>query len=341
LSQKDLPEEIAYAVSLLIASLDEAGYLRDPLPELSEDLCVPLSLLLEACNILRTMEPAGVGAADLTDCLLLQLDRLENTEPAAAIVAQCLPLLARSGYRQIAKQLKCSETEVRSACDLIRQLNPKPGAVFHQPSQTVYVRPDIYVRMNGDVPEVSSAYEDRERFRISRYYTGLLKETNDEQAKAYLAEKLRQAQVLQWSIAQRQSTLLRCAQIIAEHQADFFRYGEGHLHPLRMREVADALQLHNSTISRAVRGKYLQCCEGLFPLSHFFSQEAGGGNSLSSSETKALLKQLIENEDSEKPLSDQLLTEKLSDLGCPVSRRTVAKYRSELGIPPAYRRGGS
>ncbi len=341
LSQMDLPEETAYAVSLLIACLDETGYLRDPLSELSEDLCVPLALLQEANDILRTMEPAGVGAADLADCLLLQLDRRESTGLAAAIVSQCLPLLARSGYRQIAKLLKCSEKEVRSACDLIRQLNPKPGAVFHQPSQTVYVRPDIYVRMNGDIPEVSSAYEERERFRISRYYTGLLKETSDKQAKAYLTEKLQQAQSLQWVIAQRKSTLLRCTQVIAERQKDFFLSGHDRLHPLRMREVAEALNLHNSTVSRAVRAKYLQCSWGLFPLSFFFTQEASNGIGHSTTEAKSLLKKIIEGENAAAPFSDQTIAEKLSQSGCPISRRTVAKYRNELGIPPACKRGGS
>lgn len=321
-------------VEFLASCLDGDGYLRPPLGELAKDSGIPLPLLERALSVLRTLEPAGVGADSLSQCLALQLERAGVGGPALDIVRDHLEALARCRYRCIADKLNVSVDEVLSALKTIRELDPRPGAVFDTPEQTPYVYPDVFVEeVDGRFVARTRAGE-RPAFQINGYYKELLANSAQPEVKDYLRRKVQAAQDVLGAIAQRQDTLLRCAQAIVDRQEDFFRLGEQALRPLRMADVADVVGIHESTVSRAVREKYLQCQRGAYPLAYFFSRGGAGGD-MGGTAAKAALRRLIDGEDKAHPLSDQKLCEALAAEGCPISRRTVAKYRDELNIPGA------
>lgn len=276
-----------------------------------------------------------MGAAELWECLALQLERIGETGPALTIVRDHLEALAKRHDRAIAAKLNITPAQVEEARRTIRELDPRPGSVFQRTEQIFYIQPDLTVEEQEGRLTVKSTRGERPPFRLSRYYQKLLKQSEDREVRDYLSEKLRQAENVLWAADQRGSTLLRCAQVIVERQSDFFRFGPEALRPLRMGEVAQELGLHESTVSRAVREKYLQCPQGLYPLSWFFTRSAGTGEGVSGTAARKLLLRLIDGEDKAKPLSDQQLSEHMAREGCPISRRTVAKYREELGIPSA------
>lgn len=333
-------EEVARAACYLAACLEDDGYLREALPRLSRDGRFPLPLLEQALRLLRTLEPAGIGARDLSDCLLLQLERLGEDGTAAKIVRGRLELLAAGEYGKLARALGVSTGEVLSAQALIRSLDPRPGAAFQTAGPTPYILPDLILEPGGGGFLVRPAREEREPFRIDRQYLELLSRTENGEVRRYLREKLCQAENVLFGVRQRQETLLRCAREIAGRQSRFFASGSREdLRPLRMTEVAQQLGVHVSTVSRAVRLKYLQCPSGLFPLRYFFSQgAAGGGETLSVTAVQALLRRLIGEEDPARPLSDRALQERLAGEGCRLSRRAVSKHRQAMDIPPACRR---
>lgn len=329
-----LDRDTARAVGFLASCLDGDGYLRVSLEELSGDSGIPLPLLERSLAILRTLEPAGVGAESLSQCLTLQLERAGVGGPALAIVREHLEALARCRYRGIAEKLGVCVDEVLAAQKAIRELDPRPGAVFEQPGQTAYVYPDIFVEAQDGRFVARARAGERPAFQINGYYRELLANSGQPEVKDYLRKKVRAAQDVLDAIAQRQDTLLRCAQAIVDRQEDFFRAGEAALRPLRMADVAEAVGIHESTVSRAVREKYLQCRRGVYPLGWFFSRGGAGGD-MGGAAAKAALRRLIDGEDKAHPLSDQKLCEALAAEGCPISRRTVAKYRDELNIPGA------
>ena len=254
------------------------------------------------------------------------------------IAEHYLDALSKNRYGLIARELKASQEEVRAACDLIRSLNPRPGTGFAARENLTYINPDIIVVSFQDHFELLTNDYYFPTLNISGYYTRLLKESDDEQVKDYLTGKVRQAKWMVKAIEQRRSTLMSCAECILELQEDFFRKGPGHLVPLSLADVAQRIGVHESTVSRAVKDKYIQCSMGVYPLSYFFSRSlgasgAGGEEAASPDAAKALLKKLIAGEDKKKPLSDQKLCELMAAQGCTLSRRTVAKYRDELHIP--------
>lgn len=329
-----LDGDTARTVRFLSFCLDGDGYLRTPLGELAENSGIPLALLERSASVLRTLEPAGVGACGLSQCLELQLERAGVDGPALAIVRGHLEALARCRYRHIADQLGVGVDEVLSAQKVIRELDPRPGAVFEQPGQTAYIYPDVFVEERDGHFVARIRSQERPAFQINGYYKDLLASSGQPEVKDYLRKKIQAAQDVLGAIAQRQDTLLRCAQAIVDWQEGFFRAGEQALRPLRMAEVADAVGIHESTVSRAVREKYLQCQRGVYPLGWFFSRGGAGGD-MGGAAAKAALRRLIDGEDKARPLSDQKLCEALAGEGCPISRRTVAKYRDEMNIPGA------
>jgi len=329
-----LDGDTARTVKFLASCLDGDGYLRTPLDELAGDSGIPLPLLERGAAVLRTLEPAGVGAENLSQCLALQLERAGVDGPALAIVRDHLEALARCRFRCIADKLGVTVDEVVAARKAIRELDPRPGAVFEQPGQTAYVYPDIFVEEQDGHFVAKARAGERPAFQINGYYRELLANSGQPEVKEYLRKKVQAAQDVLGAIGQRRDTLLRCAQAIVERQEEFFRVGEQALRPLRMADVADEVGIHESTVSRAVREKYLQCQRGVYPLGWFFSRGGAGGD-MGGAAAKAALKRLIDGEDKAHPLSDQKLCEALAAGGCPISRRTVAKYRDELNIPGA------
>jgi RNA polymerase sigma-54 factor len=341
LPEKKLPPLLEAAAKLIIESLNENGYLDEDLSTLIAPLGCPPELAQEALRLVQSLEPAGVGARNVSECICLQLERLgEEGTLADRIAKEYLDALSRSRYGFIAKALGADPCDVHAACELIRSLHPKPGSGFYPHENPVYITPDIIVVCNRDSFELLTNDHYFPTLSISGYYKSLMKDSTEKEVKDYLTDKMHQAKWVIKSIEQRRSTLLQCAQCILELQEPFFRHGVGHLAPMSLADVAARLGIHESTVSRALKDKYIQCSRGVYPLNYFFSRglgcadSAGGGESGASPDTaKALLKKLIANEDKKKPLSDQKLSALMEQDGVMLSRRTVAKYRDELGIP--------
>lgn len=332
-----LEPEIMACAEFLVESLNQNGWLDEPLSALAQDLGQPEERMEQALLAVQSLEPAGVGARNLSECLCLQLVRRTPVDQLAVQIAQeHLDALSKNRYGLIARSLKAGQEQVRRSCELIRSLNPRPGTGFAARENLSYITPDIIVVSFPDHFELLTNDYYFPTLNISGYYSRLLKESDEEEVKDYLTGKVRQAKWTVRSIEQRRTTLMACAQCILELQEPFFRKGPGHLAPMSLADVAGRIGVHESTVSRAVRDKYIQCSMGVYPLSYFFSRSLGpsassGGASPESA--KALLKQLIAGEDKRRPLSDQRLCALMEEQGCALSRRTVAKYRDELHIP--------
>lgn len=331
----DLPSEIVGCVQFLSGCLNQNGWLDEDLSSLALEVGQPFELMEQALTVLQTMEPAGVGARNLSECLCLQLLHHRPVEQVAIRIARDhLDELSKNHYGAIARALGEKQSEVRRACDIIRTLNPRPGAIFARHTPLVRVMPDVIVTKTSDCFEILLNDEFLPTLHINSYYTHLMKGSDDKQVKEYLKSKFSQAEWMIRAIEQRKSTLVACAESIVELQTDYFQHGSGHLRPLALTDVAQRMGVHESTVSRAVNGKYLQCATGTFPLSYFFVRRLGSEpeNASSADAAKILLNDLISQEDKRKPLSDQKLCQLMAERGCSLSRRTVAKYREEFGI---------
>lgn len=335
-----LDGETAACARALAASLDRNGWLEEDLSALARELgCAP-ETAERALAAVQSLDPAGVGARSLSECLLLQLARSRPEDRLAQRIAQShLDELAKGRYGAIARALGAGQEQVRRACGVIRSLEPRPGRAFAAGWEgPVYITPDVVVTRAAGRLEA----QPNERFfpalSVSPYYARLLRESGDAQVRDYLGGKLRQAQWLIQAVDQRRATLMACVGCLLEAQEEFFRLGPGHLKPLTMAQAARRMGVHESTVSRAVSGKYLQCAMGTYPLSFFFSRRLGaeeGGGAACADRARALIKELIAQEDKGRPLSDEKLCRLMARQGCALSRRTVAKYRDELGIPAA------
>lgn len=328
------------AAEYLLESLDANGWIPESLEQLAAESGIPLALLERALVQIQNAEPWGVGARDLRECLLIQLYRRPDADDIAAkIVRDFLPELAKSHFHRIAQELQTSQERVRQAAEQIKQLNPRPANGFAYPEPTDYIVPDMIAKWNGNGFDLRLSEVGNVRLNISSYYVQMQKESHDVEVVAYLDQKVRQAKWLVTAVGQRRETMLHCMQTIMELQPEYFHNEKGALRPMTLGDVADRLGIHESTVSRAIRGKYIQCPDGVVPLSFFFSRAAFGGENekeaASEHEVKEQMRALLKEEDPHKPYSDQKLAERLAEKGCGVSRRTVAKYRTEMGIPPA------
>ena len=333
LDRTGLSRECRDLCRYLACLVDENGYLdREDLPR-----AVPGDLLDEAMSVLQSLDPPGVGAGDLSQCLLLQLRRKKkSSDLALEIVKGFLPQLGQRRYGAIAKALGVKEEAVRSAAEEIAALEPRPGQAFQAEEETLYVRPDVFVaEIDGQWQILLNDYY-LPRFQISSYYTRLLEESEDRETRTYLKEKMRQAQWVLEGLERRGTTLRRCAQAVLEAQKPFFTGTTWELAPMSMAALAEKLELHPSTVTRAIQGKYLQCRRGTYPLKYFFSPAIGQGPSQQA--VKCRLLELIKEEDPKHPLSDQTLCDALNAGGAGVSRRTVAKYRAQMGVSAAWSR---
>lgn len=324
------------AAKFIAGCLDDTGYLTCTTQSLAVDAAVSEQSMRDGLTLLQKLDPPGVGATDLSECLVLQLNRLGIRGCALEIASNHLDELSRVRYKLISTKLGVSLEKVTEAAEIIRKLEPRPGEAFKRFAPPSTVVPDIFVTEQQDGKlVVSSNANTMPTLRISSYYKKLYSETAEPEVKEYLDEKMRQVRFAIRSVSQRGSTLVECGRRIVARQEHFFRTGDANLIPMTHADLAEDLEINNSTVSRAVREKYLQCQHGVFPLSFFFSHAVGD---VSARSAYALLKDLIDAEDKARPLSDQKLSEKLVESGCRISRRTVAKYRSELNIPDTTRR---
>ncbi len=243
--------------------------------------------------------------------------------------------IAKKNYPGLARQLGVPEEEAEQAVRRIRKLNPKPGALYGRHTPPAYITPDVVVTNFGDRYNVMLCEFGYPEIRLSPSYLKMARETDDPEVSSYINNKVSQINWVIKCIENRNKTLLGVSKAIVKRQERFFRYGPQYLNILRMREIAEMVGMHESTVSRAVRDKYLQCAHGVYPLRYFFVKgiEGDGGEGASSHEVKARIRQIIEQEDSQKPLSDQKIADQLSEEGMSISRRTVTKYREGLGIP--------
>lgn len=324
----------------LIYDLDERGYLTEKPENIAASLGTEPEKVERAVEILRSMEPYGVGAKDLRDCLLLQLRDKPDTQLEVQIIQEYLQELGKNQLSRIAEETGRTLDEVKEAKERIRRLNPRPSNYFHTGRFKEYLIPDIIVVKLKDYFEVLINDTQNARFHISDFYREMEKRVEDEETGAYIRGKIKQAEWLQQCLEQRKVTLLNLGEKIVERQQKFFQNGKGFLEPLTQREVAEEMGVHPSTVSRGIKGKYLQCPWGTYPLSFFFSVGIRGENRKENSadHIKRCIKQIIDQEEKKKPFSDRLIAEKLQKMGISISRRTVAKYRDSMKIKDALGR---
>ena len=335
INMEKLPVRLGLAVDCVLTGLNDNGYLEETVEELAERCGQTVDDVLAAEELVRGLEPAGVGARSLSQCLALQLERRGETGLVLTLVRDWLEDIAHDRYSRIAKELGITRQELQEACGRIRTLDPRPGAPFAPREAPGYIIPDLLVEEVEGELVVSSGEDFLPELKVSSYYQRLMKETDEREVREYLYDKVRQACWMVKSIEQRRNTLLTCARIIVARQEEFFRRSGGHLEPLTLADVADEAGIHESTVSRAVKDKYIQCARGVYPVSHFFSRAlpSSGGDCVSAQRVKAAIRTLIDGEDKKKPLSDQKLCDLLLEQEIILSRRTVAKYRDEMGIP--------
>ncbi len=316
----------------LIGSLDENGYLDESVQTIAAQLDCDFQDVIAALELLQSFEPAGVGAQNVAECLLLQLCRLPDTHLAQGIVRKHLKNLGLERYSSIAKAEQVSVDEVRVACSVIRGLSPYPGSAFSSGRKTEYVFPELAVTEKNGMLTLQELRGTSPVVRVSAYYQRLMDTSVETEVIEYLKKKYSQATELVRSIEQRRATLRACAEQIVEIQQAFFRSGEA-LQPMTQEQIASRLGIHKSTVSRAIREKYIKCDHGTFLISSLFSRAIKGkAGGISPDKAKRGIMELVRSEDPAHPLSDQKLTEELVRQGIPVSRRTVAKYRDELHI---------
>lgn len=320
----------------IIDNINEDGYLSCPLEEIAQRLKVPLSHAESVLRLIQTFEPTGVGARDLKECLLLQLRESERVSPLTQrIVENYLEQVPfRSQWKKISQELNCNLKELREALQEIRMLEPKPGRLFSSFSP-IYIIPDLLVKKEQGEYRVYLNKEYLPQLTISPQYSQLMR---DPEAEKFLRKKLTSAKWIIRCLEKRSETLEKVGAFLVKKQEGFLENGERNLRPLSLREVGTALGMHESTISRAIRGKYIQTPLGIYPLKIFITGSAGKEEKFSEAEIKEEIKKILRTEKKEKPFSDEELALLLRKRGIALARRTVAKYRTELGIPSKSQR---
>jgi RNA polymerase sigma-54 factor len=330
--------------ALIIGHLDEDGYLKQELEELRDAALaavpdVEIEELSIALRHVQNLEPTGVGARDIAECLELQLRALPHSTPhreaAIELVTRHLDVLAARDFNKLKRLLACSEDELREIRALVLTLDPKPGRQFGV-GDVRYVVPDVVVRKTGGRWIAALNREAMPRLRINKMYADILQASRENGGK-HLAGQLQEARWLIKNVQQRFDTILRVTQAIVDRQKNFFEHGEVAMRPLVLREIAEAVGLHESTISRVTTQKYMLTPRGIFELKYFFGSHVSTdtGGACSATAIRALIKQLVAAEDGRKPLSDHRISDILAQQGIQVARRTVAKYREAMHIQPA------
>jgi RNA polymerase sigma-54 factor len=326
----------------LIGLLDDAGYLPVPLREVATDLGIPLGQVERALTVLQSLDPTGVGARSLAECLALQAREADRYDPCMARLIDNLDLLARGGFAQLKRMCGVDDEDFAGMLSELRGYDPKPGMRFDRGGGEPVV-PDILIRAGADGGwDIALNQATLPRLVVNRsYYVELRKGCHDKASKSWLGEKLADANWLLKALDQRQKTILKVASEIVKQQDGFFRRGVAELRPLTLRTVAEAIDMHESTVSRVTSNKYLHCYRGTYELKFFFTSgvaSSDGESSVSAETVKAQIRLLIDAEHPDAILSDDRLVELLNDKGYDLARRTVAKYREAIGIGSSVQR---
>jgi RNA polymerase sigma-54 factor len=331
-------------VEYIIEALDEDGYLRVPFAELADpNEFSPPATQQEwevALRLVQQLGSPGLGARNLAECLQLQLAALPVDTPglvlAQRIVNEHMDKLGRCDYAGLSRVMSCSQEDIQRACGLIRRMDPRPAGRYAAIDPSCYVIPDVVVRKVGRLWVATSNIDAVPRARLNTAYAELFRETRYSE-RSLMAQALQEARWLMRSLEQRSTTIQRVAQAIVARQQTFFDYGEIALRPMMLSEIADELGMHESTVSRATSNKYLASPRGIFEFKHFFSRELAtkSGGTCSAVAVRALIQEMIDEENPKAPLSDVTLASKLAREGVIVARRTVSKYRAQIKVPPA------
>jgi RNA polymerase sigma-54 factor len=338
----EVPDELRTVTDYIVGNINEDGYLQTSVEEISLALSTDEKDILRALILVQGLDPVGVCARTLQECLLLQL-RAAGLQGSLAerLIIEFLPLIERKKFKEISRQLNRSLSEIGVAMEMIRQLSPKPGQKYNA-KEPVYIRPDVYIYKVDEDYQIVMNDDGLPQLRLNRAYRRLLLKGDDvsKDTKSYVKERFRAALELIRSIDQRQQTIFRVCRAIVERQRDFLEKGRMHLKPMLIKDIASELGVHPSTISRVVSNKYAHTPQGVIELRKFFTVgvESTDGENVSTVHVKEKIKKIIEVENTEKPLSDQVISKLLSKDGIQITRRTVAKYRDQMNIPGSRER---
>ena len=332
-------------IKFMLECHDNKGYLEESIETIASYFGTDTELVEDLLSDLQALDPSGVCARSLEECLKLQLERRNMLTPVLeSIIDNCLEMVARNQIPAIARKLRLSPAETAGYCQIIKSLNPKPGVSFSSRDQLRYIIPDVTIVKFKDHFDILLNESMYPTIELNSYYRQMNQNPESSELKEYLGNKIRQAEWVKQCVTQRGKTLMQVSRAILEHQEEFFTFGPAHLSPLRLADIAQELDIHESTVSRAVSKKYLQCSWGVYPMNYFFSRSVAvqessgnenGAQSVTAADIKRVLRKIIEEENKKKPYSDRLLGEKLAERGISISRRTVAKYREEEGIADA------
>lgn len=326
----------------LVEAIDENGYLTVDIQQAASALNVKPCAVSRILEVIQGFEPVGVGARNLEECLLIQLKAKGfNDESLEYIITHHLNDLGDNRIQHIARSMGLTVNQVQMIADIIRTLDPKPGRAYSSGEQVRYVVPDIIVEKEDNGYALVSNDSTIPHLMVSSYYVNMAKtHKEDEEVQKYLTDKYNSALWLIKSIEQRKRTIFNVASAVMEHQTEFLEKGEKYLKPMTLKQIADVVGVHESTVSRSINGKYIQTPRGVYEIKYFFSSGVSGtsGDGLSSNSIKTFIKEIIDKEDPKKPYSDQDMVEILSDKGIEISRRTVAKYRESMNILSSSKR---
>jgi RNA polymerase sigma-54 factor len=342
LNQSVLSGSDRKAAELVIGNIDDNGFLQSTPEEMALNSGIPREDFEKMLALIQSFYPPGVGARDLRECLLIQLQRQEKENTLEyKIVSEHMEDLGRRRFPEIARRMGVSVEDVQKAAGNIARLNPRPGQVFAAAPQN-YVLPDVIVEKVDGEYQITLNNDQIPHLRISNLYKDIIASGNNQsgEVKDYIRDKIRSGKFLIRSIHQRQQTIFNIAQQIVSRQLDFLEHGPSHMKPMIMREIADAVGVHETTVSRAVSGKYMATPQGVFEMKYFFTSgyQTTTGESLSNISVKEAILDLVKHENGSAPLSDHEMVEILVERGIPIARRTVAKYRDELNILPSHMR---
>ncbi|MGA9779543.1 MAG: RNA polymerase factor sigma-54 [Verrucomicrobiia bacterium] len=336
--ETDLNEEQRHIAELIIGNIDDYGYLKSTPQEMAATANLPEEKISAVLDVIQTFDPPGVGALDLRECLVLQLQRAGRQDSLEyRIVRDFMDALGKRRIPEIARGTGHTVEEVQDALGRIGRLEPRPGRAF-LPDTDHYVLPEVFVQKVGGDFVVTTNDEHIPHLRISNIYKDLMSQgENSAEVKNYIREKIRAGKFLIKSLHQRQQTILNIAREIVKRQRDFMEKGVAHLRPMTMAQVAEVVGVHETTVSRAVSAKYMQTPQGVFEMKFFFTAglQTATGDGVSNTSVKDMIAEIFKNEEPTKPLSDQEVVKMLGDKGITIARRTVAKYRSELNILPS------
>ena len=337
----DLDDRERQIAEMIIGNVDERGYLRATVDELAFSTNIPRENIEKVLQVVQSFHPPGVAARDIRECLMLQLERTEKTNTLEyRIISQCMEALGKRRLPEIARAMGVSIEDVQEAMQRIAMLEPHPGRDF-LPENQQYVVPEIFVNVVNGEYTVTNNNDQVPHLRISNAYKDIMSQAESSaEVREWIREKIRAGKFLIKSLHQRQETILNIAREIVNRQREFMEKGVSALRPMTMVQVAEVVGVHETTVSRAVSGKYIQTPQGVFEMKYFFTSgiKTASGTGMSNTSVKEIINEMISKEDAGKPLSDEEIVKQLTEKGIQIARRTVAKYRSELNILPSHLR---